>query len=630
MRYKSFRIRNFKGIKDTKVDLSSLTGANVFSLVGLNESGKTTLLEAIHSFSPDYRTSQIISQDYAGDDFEKLVPRHEYSLFNGDISVESELIVAEEDKRFIARHLIDDCDLKIDVDSISELETVTKIWNFRRGNYQRTFRTASGDFRVKGRSARNWREPTNQEREEIGNAFWLRTPNIAYYPTFIFEFPDKIWLTDRGDTISRFYREVFEDILDFDGQGLNIQEDIIDRVRSEDFLIPWLDFAAKWREDANRAKVRHVIDRAQRSVTSAVFGKWDKIFKEDAGGKEIYIDYEVDEGKIKGSDGRTESTNRHDIYIKFQIKDGTRRFDVNDRSLGFRWFFSFLLLTQFRVAGNDNLPTLFLFDEPASNLHAAAQQKLIEGFNEIAKNDNMLLYSTHSHYMIEPKWLEQTFIVSNRSEKNEQNIVDTAVLDDESLDIQATRYRSFVQSASDKTSYFQPIIDRLDVVPSKFDYNIPSVVLEGKSDYYILRYAEKLFGTEEIRLIPGLGAGTFAALISLSIGWGIRFIFVLDGDAKGEEERLRYASEHGISPERLISIRDLDETLCEIEDLFDDEARGIIAKAIGITDGVVGKKSILRFCQEQLAKDHVLALGGAFESKATAVLAALKERLALS
>lgn len=630
MRYKSFRIRNFKGIKDTKVDLSSLTGANVFSLVGLNESGKTTLLEAIHSFSPDYRTSQIISQDYAGDDFEKLVPRHEYSLFNGDISVESELIVAEEDKRFIARHLIDDCDLKIDVDSISELETVTKIWNFRRGNYQRTFRTASGDFRVKGRSARNWREPTNQEREEIGNAFWLRTPNIAYYPTFIFEFPDKIWLTDRGDTISRFYREVFEDILDFDGQGLNIQEDIIDRVRSEDFLIPWLDFAAKWREDANRAKVRHVIDRAQRSVTSAVFGKWDKIFKEDAGGKEIYIDYEVDEGKIKGSDGRTESTNRHDIYIKFQIKDGTRRFDVNDRSLGFRWFFSFLLLTQFRVAGNDNLPTLFLFDEPASNLHAAAQQKLIEGFNEIAKNDNMLLYSTHSHYMIEPKWLGQTFIVSNRSEKNEQNIVDTAVLDDESLDIQATRYRSFVQSASDKTSYFQPIIDRLDVVPSKFDYNIPSVVLEGKSDYYILRYAEKLFGTEEIRLIPGLGAGTFAALISLSIGWGIRFIFVLDGDAKGEEERLRYASEHGISPERLISIRDLDETLCEIEDLFDDEARGIIAKAIGITDGVVGKKSILRFCQEQLAKDHVLALGGAFESKATAVLAALKERLALS
>ncbi|MBM0170454.1 ATP-binding protein [Altererythrobacter sp. C41] len=49
VRYLKFRIQNFKGIKDTEVDLRSSTGANVFSLVGLNESGKTTILEAIHS-----------------------------------------------------------------------------------------------------------------------------------------------------------------------------------------------------------------------------------------------------------------------------------------------------------------------------------------------------------------------------------------------------------------------------------------------------------------------------------------------------------------------------------------------------------------------------------------------------
>lgn len=54
MRYELFRIENFKGIKSTSLDLTSLTGVNVFPLVGLNESGKTTVLEAIHSFSPDY------------------------------------------------------------------------------------------------------------------------------------------------------------------------------------------------------------------------------------------------------------------------------------------------------------------------------------------------------------------------------------------------------------------------------------------------------------------------------------------------------------------------------------------------------------------------------------------------
>jgi hypothetical protein len=41
MRYKSFRIRNFKGIKDTTVGLQTIGGAAVFALVGLNESGKT-------------------------------------------------------------------------------------------------------------------------------------------------------------------------------------------------------------------------------------------------------------------------------------------------------------------------------------------------------------------------------------------------------------------------------------------------------------------------------------------------------------------------------------------------------------------------------------------------------------
>jgi predicted ATP-dependent endonuclease of OLD family len=46
MRYKSFRIRNFKGIKDTTINLQGIGGAGVFAFVGLNESGKTTVLEA--------------------------------------------------------------------------------------------------------------------------------------------------------------------------------------------------------------------------------------------------------------------------------------------------------------------------------------------------------------------------------------------------------------------------------------------------------------------------------------------------------------------------------------------------------------------------------------------------------
>ena len=143
---------------------------------------------------------------------------------------------------------------------------------------------------------------------------------------------------------------------------------------------------------------------------------------------------------------------------------------MNDRSLGFRWFFAFMLFTQFRVARDAGVPLLFLFDEPASNLHAAAQQKLIESFPEIAKGEHSLAYTTHSHYMIEPKWLEQTFIVTNRADAPQEcPILDAVSLDDESLDIEAAPYRTFVNEHPKQTSYFQPIIDRLEVVPSRFD-----------------------------------------------------------------------------------------------------------------------------------------------------------------
>ena len=201
------------------------------------------------------------------------------------------------------------------------------------------------------------------------------------------------------------------------------------------------------------------MDRASAAVTKLVFGRWNKIFGEDVKGKEVLITYDVMEGEIQDEEGTKCTTEEHDVSVKFQIRDGTRRFDVNDRSLGFRWFFAFMLFTQFRVARSVTRPLLFLFDEPASNLHAAAQQKLINSFPEIAKGEHTLAYSTHSHYMIEPKWLEQTFIVTNRSDAPVNSVLDDISLDDKSLDIKVATYRSFVNQHPTQTSYFQPILD---------------------------------------------------------------------------------------------------------------------------------------------------------------------------
>jgi hypothetical protein len=368
------------------------------------------------------------------------------------------------------------------------------------------------------------------------------------------------------------------------------------------------------------------MDRAGTAVTRLIFGQWNKIFGEDTRDREIIIPFGVVEGEKQDSVGTKTKTQEHDVYISFQVKDGTRRFNVNHRSLGFRWFFAFMLFTQFRVARSGSRPLLFLFDEPASNLHAAAQQKLIDCFPGIAQDEHMLAYSTHSHYMVEPKWLEQTFIVTNRADDPPPSILDNASLDDESLDIKATPYRTFVNEHPTQTSYFQPILDRLRVVPSRFDAQKASIVLEGKSDYYILRYAAKALGKPDPPFVPALGAGTFGALMALHVGWGSNFLFVLDGDKKGKSERERYIADYGISPQRITTLDELVKNLKEIENLLDQSALDFIQKKLQLSVKP-SKDQIRRFFQERLAGDKIDNLGPEFTTRAKSLLDAIQERL---
>ncbi|SDD21463.1 AAA family ATPase [Belnapia rosea] len=628
MKYKSFRIRNFKGIKDTTVSLESLTGANVFAFVGLNESGKTTVLEAIHSFSPDKATSELLGGDEeTGVPFSERVPRHQLSSFSGDVSVSATLILTDEDKSKIAQLLFDDEKITVNTKDLPSELTFERQQRFEDGDFVKSYFTLRASLQIKTASQRKWREPTVEESARIRNVVYQLTPDICYFPTFVFEFPDKIYLTDlkRGE-LSRFYRSVFQDILDYDGKGFTIEKDITRRVRNETLNVPWLQFFGLWSKKDDAPKIQHVIDRASSTVSKVVFGRWNKIFGEDTHGKEVVITFDISEGETKDKSGVISKTTEHDIFISFVIRDGTRRFNVNDRSLGFRWFFAFMLFTQFRVARSNSRPLLFLFDEPASNLHAAAQQKLVDCFPQIAQKNHALIYTTHSHYMIEPKWLEQTFIVTNRSDTPPSSVLDAVSLDDESLDIQVTSYRSFVDRHPGQTSYFQPILDRLEVVPSRFDIKRASIVVEGKSDYYILRYAMKMLRRDDLPIMPGLGAGTFGALAAMHVGWNLNFLFILDADKQGKTERLRYALDFGIPLDRVVTINTLLDGLVQIEDLIDEDALDGIRKSLGISSSP-SKAQIRRFFQERLAGDDCPKLSDGFAKSATSLLDAIKLRM---
>ncbi len=131
MHYTKFRIQNFKGIKDATVQLDNSGTPGVYAFVGLNESGKTTLLEAIHSFSPDYATGELVGGDRkSGVPIKNRVPRHQISSFTGQISVEASVALDEQDIVQFAKDLVGEYDIVVKTDNFPKNVVFKRYQNF--------------------------------------------------------------------------------------------------------------------------------------------------------------------------------------------------------------------------------------------------------------------------------------------------------------------------------------------------------------------------------------------------------------------------------------------------------------------------------------------------------------------
>jgi predicted ATPase len=79
----------------------------------------------------------------------------------------------------------------------------------------------------------------------------------------------------------------------------------------------------------------------------------------------------------------------HDVSVNF-----------DERSRGFVWFFSFLVLFS-QVKKNFGKNLIILLDEPGLSLHAKAQGDLLRYIEEQLKPNHQVIYTTHSPFMID-------------------------------------------------------------------------------------------------------------------------------------------------------------------------------------------------------------------------------------
>jgi len=310
------------------------------------------------------------------------------------------------------------------------------------------------------------------------------------------------------------------------------------------------------------------------------------------------------------------------VYLQFAVKDGQTTYNITERSLGFRWFFSFLLFTMYRTKDGEKKPTLFLLDEPAANMHSGAQTQLLDSFPRIAKNGSQIIYSTHSHYMIEPTWFDQAYIVANRGVDYSRIDEGNKTVSNRPTDISAEKYRTFVGQNPDKETYFQPVLDRLKVTPSRLDLIKKSVLVEGKGDYFILEYGRKVImnSTSSVAIVPTKGADGMDDLIGLFMGWNVNFLICLDDDKPGQKARTKYINEWGLADNMVVTLQAVHSSLSgnTIEGFLSTDDLKLISLSYGIKDAP-SKSQIQLFFSEKLAKKEKVGMSKTFEEKISAL-----------
>lgn len=554
MKYKKLQIQNYKGIKNVEIDF---THNRILTLVGLNESGKTTILDAINLFYSLAKDKKLTTE-------ELNLLRPKGIDFSGDIILRGTLEFEESDYAKM--------DIYLKENNIPTKVIYPKIYSYAFSfKYEvHTYLSTLGNVIFEAKD--NAKAKTNIMLFKTNNELWNKlvffirrelVPEILYYEDFIFEIPDKINfdinskinLPQKNNAIEE-WKLVFDDILKSVNPKFNtFQEQVVNI----------------WNTDNDTARQR--IAAMEKILDIKITKSWKALFDDNDEKSNQRLNFK----EIKLIPIAVEANS---INFSFKIKtDSGKEFSLNERSKGCKWFFSFLIFTEFRKNRTKNI--LFLLDEPASNLHSSAQLKILSAIESLS-DKSVIVYSTHSHHLINPKWLNGAYIVVNEA-MSSSNL--EGAFTDNDAKITAYRYYNYVSQNKQQSQslFFQPILDRLDYKPSYLD-PIPDVVItEGKFDWYTFKYVNEVLLNNEydISFYPGKGADSNEQILRLYMSWGSDFILLLDSDEKGKSATIQYIDILGAYVnDRIITYQSIFNRLLVTEDLFtENDAKEIINAA---------------------------------------------------
>lgn len=220
--------------------------------------------------------------------------------------------------------------------------------------------------------------------------------------------------------------------------------------------------------------------------------------------------------------------NRHFLSLPF-----------DERSTGFRWFFSFL--AAFSAYEHDDQPVIILLDEPGLGLHARAQKDFLRFIDERLSANRQVLFTTHSPFMVQPNNLDRVRMVEDHG-RDMGSTVSSDVL------------------GTDPDTLF-PLQGALGYDLAQHLFVAPhNLVVEGTSDFtYLTVMSRHLIDegreglNEKWSLIPVGGADMVPTFVAL-LGNHLDVTVLVDSQKAGHQRLERMADQGLLKRNRIIMI----------------------------------------------------------------------------
>jgi len=421
MRLRKFRIRAFRCIHDS----GEIKVGDLAAFIGRNESGKTTILEALTLLNKGSKVSELDLCDEMADELksELRLAEGDFELSEKEIKLIQERFPNLQDIKTVKiyrtqtnpRIQYDFGDVKISGEASKRLNSwenfVERIQNFvsnipnsirirldtklLQGNPPRTrdaFTNMIAEFNnqiyllasEERQIVSEW-EKIYQDIDNIYDNLLVGTSERSALENFIEDklHPRFVYFSDYKKILGNIdLNEFLKETKGIRPKGLEYIEefDKAETVKNL-FYLAELD-ADKLEEVANTpSRLIKLLHTSSRKLSERLNPAWK--------GDPIHVELRYNPGNILS------------VVISDVHKDGTVTNTglLNRRAEGFKWTFSFIVNFAAETQRSELKEAILLLDEPARNLHPTQQR----GISDLLKNlagSNQILYATHSPFMI--------------------------------------------------------------------------------------------------------------------------------------------------------------------------------------------------------------------------------------